>query len=159
MPQDAAALPYRELLLPRWWVWLLPAAGAGLLGLAYGTAYGARAGWLVGAATALLLLALTASTRTRIGVDTDGVRAARAHLPAEFIGEVRPLDADATFRARTASADARAYLLLRTWAAPTSVVLEVTDPQDPHPYWLLSTRRPQRLADALVAARTAASAG
>jgi hypothetical protein len=159
MAQDAAALPYRELLLPRWWVWLLPLGFAGVLGLAYATAYGAGAGWLVGAAAALVLVALTLGTGTRIVVDDSGVRAGRAHLPARFIGTVRSLDGAATFRARTAAADPRAYLLLRTWSAPSSVVMEVTDAEDPHPYWLLSTRRPQRLADALEAARTAASAG
>lgn len=157
---DAAPLPYTELLLPRWWVWLLPTGFAALLGIAYGAAYGATAGWSVGALTAALLLpALALGSHTKITVDPSGVTAGRARLPARYIGAVRALDGGQTFRARTSAADPRAYLVLRTWAAPTAVALEVTDPDDPHPYWLLSTRRPQRLADALVAARPASRNG
>jgi hypothetical protein len=36
------------------------------------------------------------------------------------------------------------------------VRVEVSDAADPVPYWLVSTRRPQRLAAALQAARDAA---
>jgi hypothetical protein len=32
--------------------------------------------------------------------------------------------------------------------------VEIVDPADPTPYWLLSSRRPQALADAIAAART-----
>ncbi len=155
-----AALPYREVLLPRPWVWLMPIGFAAFLGVAYGYAYGSAAGWLVGLATASALLAwLALGTRTSVAVDAGTVRADRAQLPARYIGRVRPLDPQATFRARTAAADPRAFLMLRPWASASSVVMEVTDPADPHPYWLISTRRPQRLADALVAARAGASAG
>jgi hypothetical protein len=48
-------------------------------------------------------------------------------------------------------ADARAFLLLRPYLK-RSVRIEVTDPEDPAPYWLVSTRRPEELAGALVAA-------
>lgn len=155
MAPTAGPLPYAELLLPRWWVWLLPLAFAAGLGIAYGAAYGPATGWLVGLPTAALLVpGLALVTRTRIAVDSGGVSAGRARLPAGFIGEVRTLNREQTFRARTSAADPRAYLVLRTWAAPTTVALEVTDPADPHPYWLVSTKHPQRLADALVAARS-----
>ena len=50
--------------------------------------------------------------------------------------------------------DARAYLCLRGWI-PTGVRIALADPQDPTPYWLLSTRRPEALAAALQ--QTAAS--
>lgn len=154
MAPSAPRLPYVEVLLPRWWVWLLPLGFAGLLGVAYGTAYGAAAGWLVAAlAAALLLPAVALASRTRIVVDAGGVTAGRARLPAQYIGAVRPLDSAQAFRARTTAADPRAFLLLRTWSAGTAVAMEVTDPDDPHPYWLISTRRPQRLADALAEAR------
>lgn len=157
---DVDPLPYRELLLPKPWVWLMPVVFAGCLGVAYGYAYGAATGWLVGTATAgLLLLWLGLGTSTRIVVDGSTVAAGRARLPTRFVGQVRALDADEAFRTRTADADARAHLVLRPWASPRAVVMEVTDPEDPHPYWLITTRRPQQLADALLAARTAARAG
>jgi hypothetical protein len=48
-------------------------------------------------------------------------------------------------------ADARAYLLLRPYVR-RAVRIEITDPRDTTPYWLLSTRHPERLAAALSSA-------
>ena len=42
-------------------------------------------------------------------------------------------------------ADARAYLLLRPYLK-RAVRVEITDPADPTPYWLVSTRHPDELA-------------
>jgi Protein of unknown function (DUF3093) len=156
----AGPLPYRETLRPRPWSWSLPIGFAGCLGLAVGAAYDAAAGAAVAALTAgVLLLWLLAAWRTRIAVDAEFVRADRAALPARHVGRVKALSKQEAFVARTADADPRAYTLLRTWAAPAAVILEVTDPEDPHPYWLISTRRPDALADAIVAARECARAG
>ncbi len=60
----------------------------------------------------------------------------------------RALDADATRRLAGVEADARAYLLLRPYLK-RAVRVDVTDPADPAPYWLLSTRQPDELAAAL----------
>ena len=59
-----------------------------------------------------------------------------------------PLDADATRRLAGVEADARAYLLLRPYLK-RAVRVEITDPADPAPYWLVSTRHPDELAAAL----------
>jgi len=155
-----SALPYAEVLAPRLWSWILPIGFGACLGIAFGAAYTTAVGWLVGGLTAAVLVTWVALVwRTRIEVDSQEVRADRARLPARYIGRVRPLDRDEAFAARTHQADPRAYNVLRTWATHTSVAFEVTDPQDPHPYWLVSTRRPEALADALVAARDAAGSG
>jgi hypothetical protein len=50
-------------------------------------------------------------------------------------------------------ADARAYLLLRPYLK-RAVKVEITDPADPAPYWLLSTRHPDRLAGAIAGLRS-----
>lgn len=151
------APPYREVLRPGPWVWVLAASFAGALGIAYGFAYGGSTGWLVAGATMTLLgLMIGLLWRTPIEVGPESFRADRAVLPARWIGRVAPLDRDQAFRARTVDADARAHLVLRTWASAVAVVVEVTDPDDPHPYWLVTTRRPGELAAALVALREGA---
>ena len=48
-------------------------------------------------------------------------------------------------------ADARAYLLLRPYLK-RGVRIDLTDPSDPAPYWLISSRRPDGLAAALAKA-------
>lgn len=58
-----------------------------------------------------------------------------------FVGE----DADNQRRHRL---DPRAYLMLRGWVHGV-VRVELDDPGDPTPYWLISSRRPQELAQAI----------
>jgi hypothetical protein len=58
------------------------------------------------------------------------------------------LDAEAARRAAGVEADARAYLLLRPYLT-RAVRVQVVDPADPTPYWLVSTRRPRTLAAVL----------
>ncbi len=78
-------------------------------------------------------------------------RAGRAHIPVDQLGVPVALDAPASRRLAGVDADARAYLLLRPYVA-RSVQVPVQDPQDPAPYWLVSTRHPDRVVAALVAA-------
>ena len=64
------------------------------------------------------------------------------------LGAVQALDAEGARRAAGVEADARAYLLLRPYRK-RAVRVEVSDPADPTPYWLLSSRRPDDLAEVL----------
>jgi hypothetical protein len=105
-------------------------------------------GGLALALMAALLLAFGAST---ISVAAGELRAGRARIGTEHLGAVTPLDPEAARRLAGREADARAYLLLRPYLK-RAVRVELTDPADPAPYWLLATRHPDRLADALRAA-------
>lgn len=83
-------------------------------------------------------------------------RAGRARLPLEFAGETAGYrEPEATLQ-RGRLLDARAWLLIRGWVAPV-VKIEITDPADPAPYWLVSTRKPEALIEAIAAARGAAA--
>jgi len=75
-----------------------------------------------------------------------------ARIPVRLLGEAEPLRGEQARFARGPGFDARAYLLLRGWVQPMVRVV-VEDPQDPTPYWLVATRRPEDLAGALSAAR------
>jgi hypothetical protein len=87
----------------------------------------------------------------RIQVAGGELRAGRAHIPMSYVGAVTPLDAEATRLTAGRDADARAYLLLRPYLK-RSVRVEITDPADPTPYWLICTRHPGQLAAALAPA-------
>lgn len=106
------------------------------------------AGLLGGAVTAWLLRQSTQA----VGADAGGLRAGPARLPPQAIGTVEALDVDATRRARGPLADPHAYYLLRGYVG-TAVRVWVDDASDPVPYWLVSTRHPQRLAAALADVR------
>lgn len=78
--------------------------------------------------------------------------AGRARLPLALLGEVEAYREPEATAQRGIELDARAWLLIRGWIGPV-VRLEITDPDDPTPYWLVSTRRPEALLEALRAAR------
>ena len=146
-----AAAPYAETLrVPlRWWTITTMFHASGLLALLV-------AGLDVWAFVVMaVLVAITAAVLVsyggaRVEVTDEELVAGRARIPLRFLSEPRALDADGT-RARIGPlADARAFLLLRPYVA-RSVVVDVTDPGDPTPYWLLSTRHPDDLAAALAA--------
>lgn len=89
-------------------------------------------------------------------VTTEAFHAGRARLPIEFVGAATAYrEPDATAQ-RGAQLDTRAWPLIRGWVSPV-VRITVTDQQDPTPYWLVSTRHPEKLVEALEAARQRAA--
>jgi hypothetical protein len=131
----------------RWWVQgtMLVAT----LWLAVVVAVPGPVAWVVTAiALALLAVGLSTYGNARIGVADGTFRAGRAHIDAAYVGAATALDAEQTRRAAGVEADARAFLLLRPYLK-RAVKVEIVDPADPAPYWLVSTRHPEELAAAL----------
>ena len=108
--------------------------------------------WVALTGTALLSAAVLGGFwsygKARVTVHDGVLTAGRARISVEHVGAVEALDADATHRLAGRDADARAYLLLRPYLR-RAVRIAIVDPADPTPYWLVSTRRPVRLAAAL----------
>ncbi len=145
---------YVERLVPppSWWL------GAVAFGVVWGwlalVVAGPTVGLLVaGAVTVVTAVALWAyGGAVVVTVDDDGVRAGRAVLAHEHVGEVELLDSTAVRAWHGPRADARAWLLHRAYV-PTGVRIIVDDPADPTPYWLISSRHPRELQTALQAHR------
>jgi hypothetical protein len=152
-------VPYREKLrVPVTW-WVLAAVGTLAVFVAYDVALSASVAVMATAALALGCAAWLGSQGSRrVAVDADGLTAGRASLPAWAIGDVEALDPQATALARGVQADPQAYFVLAGYVA-TSVRVQVDDPGDPVPYWLVSTRDPDALAASLVAVRQSAAGG
>jgi hypothetical protein len=108
--------------------------------------------WVAVAGTAVLVaLVLTLFLgygAARVSVRDGVLTAGRARISLEHVGEVEALDAARTRLLSGREADARAYLLLRPYLS-RAVRIGIDDPADPTPYWLVSSRRPDRLAAAL----------
>lgn len=88
-----------------------------------------------------------------VSVDDTELRIGRAVIERSYVGTVTALDAAATERRGGVEADARAHLVLKPYIR-TAVEVVLDDPDDPVPYWLVSSRRPARLAAALAGATT-----
>jgi len=102
---------------------------------------------VVGAAT---LIGIALYGRVTVAVDESSFHAGSAVLPRRYVGEVTVIDTAEWRHYMGPSADARAYVLSRPYLQ-RGVMVEVTDPSDPAPYWLVSSRRPQDITDALTA--------
>ena len=111
--------------------------------------------WVSFSVTGVLVAAVTtlfiSYGGARVTVDAGTFQAGRARIPVTLLGVPVAHDAAASRRLAGVDADARAYLLLRPYVS-RSVQVPVADPADPTPYWLVSTRHPDRLVHALVAA-------
>ena len=149
MPDSDPSPDYSERLsVPlRWWVQgtMLVAS----LWLAMVVALPATAAWVVTAlALALLAGLLLGYGATRVTIAGGVLRAGRAQIETRHLGRVEALDPEAARRLAGPEADARAHLVLRPYLK-RAVRVEIADPADPAPYWLVSTRHPDRLAAAL----------
>lgn len=100
-----------------------------------------------------IVFALLAGAPTLVVTDAE-FRAGRATIEREFVGEAEAFTGTAARDERGPRLDARAWLLLR--GGIPVVKVPVTDPADPVPYWLVSTRRPHELAETLNAQQGAA---
>ena len=115
--------------------------------------------WSVTAvAVAIMVALLVGYGRARVAVEDGTLRAGRAHIGLEHVGEVTALDAEGVRRLAGVDADARAYLLLRPYLK-RGVRIDITDRADPAPYWLVSCRRPEAVVTAVRVGRTAGRSG
>ncbi|MFC4500177.1 MULTISPECIES: DUF3093 domain-containing protein [Streptomyces] len=149
-----SATPYEErLTAPRsWWlVSFLVGVSFALILLPFGTL--PLLGGLVGG-TAFAAVMASSYGSVRIRVVGDSLIAGEAKIPVTALGDAEVLDPEEARAWRTYKADTRAFLLLRSYI-PTALRVQVTDPDDPTPYLYLSTREPERLAEALRTAREA----
>lgn len=97
---------------------------------------------------AITLLLLSPTVRVAGG----RLFAGRAQIPVAQLGRADLLGADALRAAIGPGLDARSYLLVRGWIH-SGVRIENIDPADPAPQWIITSRRPQALADAIEAAK------
>jgi DUF3093 family protein len=137
---------HAERLYVTWYSWLLPMAGAGLMAATVHLGYPGLRSWL----PYVLLLPLTAlliwrAGRAPVRVQNGELYVGDAHLPLEFTGEVETFGPSDKRRVLGRDLDPRAFVLHRGWVRPV-VRVRVTDPADPTPYWVFSTRHPEKVA-------------
>jgi hypothetical protein len=137
-----------RLSVPLWWY--LPALGvAVLLGAEVHMGYPGVRSWIGYAITIPVFLgALLWLSRVRVRVVDGELRAGEATLPLRYVGRVDVVAREDKQVALGPELDPTAHLLHRAWIGPV-VRIEVTDPDDPTPYWIVSVRDPAGLVAAL----------
>lgn len=91
-------------------------------------------------------------SRGRIGVGSGMLVVPGARMPLTAVGRVEALDREQTRRQRGPDAAPTAFTVSRPWLH-CAVWVEVVDPDDETPYWVVASREPQALASALSAER------
>lgn len=148
---SARSTIYRERLWPTPWLFValllvIPAVSMMLLPI------NAPIALPVAIVVYIILSAILFATAPSIRVENGELIAGSARIPVSLLGEAQILDADALRRAIGPGLDARAHLLIRG-TIHRGIKITVTDPADPAPYWVLTTRNPRTLVDALDQAR------
>lgn len=134
-----------------WWPVVFGIVALGVLEMASGFSYVVYIPvtiFLVGFFVVPLLLSGRLRVRLRDGV----LKAGGQELPVTSITTVQALDRAATRLKLGPQADPACHQVVRGWIGP-SVVLRLSNPK-PTPYWVVSTRHPEELADAIKSART-----
>ncbi len=83
-----------------------------------------------------------------VTVSDEVLRAGRGRIERRYLGEATVITGAAVFPALHSELDARAWLCLRGWSRGI-VTIPINDPDDPTPYWVISSKHPERLAAAL----------
>ncbi len=140
---------YHERLQVPWLWWVL----AILFALSVAVSVGFYLGLWPGLICGLVTIAVSATVFIGYGgvavvVDAYGLRVGRSVLEWQYLGEATSLDAEQTKVRIGPEADVRAWLAVRPYLHGSVQVL-VQDAADPHPYWLITSRHPKRLAKAL----------
>lgn len=146
---------YRERQwVPFYW-WIL---GAGLVALTTAQfALNRGIFWLIFPAVLLSVLVAwvliwLSSTVVRVEQDSDGSRwliAGQANLPADAVARSLAVPESAKRNAMGKQLDPAAFVVSHGWVRQM-VMLVLDDPEDPTPYWLISSKDPEALLRAFL---------
>jgi hypothetical protein len=140
---------YRErLTVPLWW-WLV---APGLAALFAAEVFLGAPGLATALPYVLLIPAVVVGLwwlgRIRIAVTDDELIVDDARLPLRYVAAVTPLTPLETRDLLGPNAERYAFVIQRPWVRG-AIRVDLADPADPTPYWLISSRHPAELAKAL----------
>jgi hypothetical protein len=138
---------YRERLSPSWWMVLaiglvMPATALIFLPLNVIVGVVAGVGMWVGAIAVLWAFSPV------ISVNPEGLRVGNAFLEKSYVGDAVAFNGEEARHEKGPGAHGLAWLKLSPWVDPV-VKITVVDPEDPTPYWLVSSRNPEDFIRAL----------
>jgi len=146
---------YREKLWPAPWLFVATALvipASILVFVPISMLTGILTAGVLYAGCVTLLVAASPVVRVQGGV----LEAGPARIETAKLGEAQGFEGEEARQERGPRLDVRAWLLIRGWVDPV-VRIPITDERDPAPYWLVSSRHPQKLAAAINGSRRPAS--
>ncbi|AZA09129.1 DUF3093 domain-containing protein [Corynebacterium pseudopelargi] len=153
--QSSASVLYEERHWVPWYWWLVAAGVVALMTRML--AMNRSAIWLYAPAVLLSALALWillsfSSTRLRVEQDPDGTRwltSGEVNLPHTVVSKSLVVPESAKRNAMGRQLDPAAFLISHDWVKEMAMFV-LDDPEDPTPYWLVSSKNPAALVQAFV---------
>jgi general stress protein CsbA len=139
---------FREVIRPPLWLMSFIYFLALSLGIAIWAAMNTMAAVIVMALLTASTILVYFTSSLVIEIDDLKLRVGNAHIDKKFCGEVSVLTPAQMSLQRTRDADPAAFLAIRFWTAH-GVKIEVNDDRDQTPYWLVTSKRGEKLAQAL----------
>ncbi len=137
---------YAERLHMSWWWWLIVGLFAFSLVVAVVAWTPPGIGAIASAAICgLALWGVLAAGSTRILADGQGLQVGRSRIEWRWVDRVRACDAATMETVMHSTHQIGSFVVTRPWIS-SGVVLRLSDPADPHPAWIVSTRHPDALA-------------
>lgn len=141
-----------ELLMPPWWWWLAAIAGVSIIGGAMVVSLPtALAIGIVAVLAAAVVAMLWLYGNTRVRVDEQALHVGDARIEFAWLAQAEALLGDDAAKAVNAAGHAGDFVVTKPYLSDV-VKVTLDDPADPHPHWIVSSRRAAELAQAVNAA-------
>lgn len=143
MPATAPTVLYRERLAPGIGLWI-GCLGVGLASFLVAAPINITAGIIAGIVMFLLVGGILYGSSPTLEITETTVRFGRARIERDYVGRAYAFKGEEARLATGPALDGRAYMCFRGWI--TSVIrVQITDPADPTPYWIASSRHPEKI--------------
>lgn len=152
-PDAGTGVVYLEKLRTPWWWYLVAIAVAALLAAEFHVAGLRLTDWIpYGTMLPLSVVIVWWIGRSTLEVNGGELRIHGAHLPLRYVSGAIALDARTLRLVVGREGDPAAYVSIRPWIGP-GVQVWIDDEDDPTPYWIVSSRHPDRVVSAVRASR------
>ncbi|WP_029145517.1 DUF3093 domain-containing protein [Microbacterium luticocti] len=148
-----SALTYRERLTPSLWAIVGAAVAAPMAAMVF-VPFDTTLALVAGGLVAVLVIALMLAAAPTVELVDGMLRAGRAHIPVAVLGRPEAATGAEARTLRGPGLERDAWHLIRG-GIDGLVRVPVTDPADPTPVWVVSSRTPDRLAAAIRRAQQA----
>lgn len=140
-------MQYQERLSPGFGTWILIVC-AGVASFFVGAPISITVGVIAAIVVTILLGLILYLSSPVIEITPEFVRVGRAQIEREYVGLAEGFRGEAARIAAGPQLDGRAFMCFRGWINP-KIRIDITDPADPTPYWLASTRHPEKIEEIL----------
>jgi len=139
---------YQEKIGWSWWLWAFALFLGASISLAVWAAISPMATIVISIAEFLLLILASVKTKLLITVTKGWLLVGPAAIERAYLKGFTPLAFNELAKVRGVDGDPAAFLQLRFWIS-SAIKVDLRDPKDKTPYWLISTSRASNLAEVL----------